>query len=83
MGGGLRPQLSVCLGLLSVSIFQGLTLGEVMMGNNWGPLCLLRQVSKADMQLAQSWPPPAGSTRGLLQIISKMAFVISFGFKRL
>lgn len=36
----------VCVGLLSVSIFQGLTLREVMMGNNWGPLCLLRQVSK-------------------------------------
>lgn len=41
-----RPQLSVCLGLLSVSVFQGLTLREVMTGNNWGPLCLLRRVSK-------------------------------------
>lgn len=41
-----RPQLSVCLGLLSVSVFQGLTLREVMMGNNWGPLCSLRRVSK-------------------------------------
>lgn len=46
MRSGWRPQLSVCLGLLSVSVFQGLTLREVMMGNNWGPLCSLRRVSK-------------------------------------
>jgi hypothetical protein len=45
MGGGFSPQLSVCLGLLSVSIFQGLRLREVMVGIT-GVLCLCSDKSQ-------------------------------------